>query len=468
MCIFLFSSLLIIAQEITLKVHPRGVYQSHISVIPLSGEGAYTPFAEKRGIKSGETAVITFPENRVPGKFVLRYEFLQNAGSQPDISESLLIVYQQDLELYVNPMFAQNSDSTYFQDGELENNTYHIFNKNLKKQKGDLGVLQNFLMNYRDTESAFYTQAFKKYENKRTAFNNWLKHMRYNHSDLFVSRLFLFEYIPQISFAGSEQERIRGIIATYFEGIDFSDSLILKTSSLSEWMNNYVNLYGSLAKTPYLRDSLFVSAGINAIEEAKQGHPLVYGWMVDYFYNGYEANGIDAGIRALEPYINDPNCLTSKRREINRRIEAIASLVAGTKAPNIVMKDVNGKQFNLDLFETEEDNILLLFWSAGCAHCVEAVNRIYPWTVNENIKSELKVVAIGLDDFSEDILKYNNKLNELEGWVHLHAHEGVNSQAANDYGILSTPNMFLIDSRTKTIKGSPNTLSELQAALKKQ
>jgi len=248
--------------------------------------------------------------------------------------------------------------------------------------------------------------------------------------------------------------------------MNFNDSMLVKTSNFKEWMNAYVNLYGSLAKTQSSIDSLFSAAGVNAIEQAKKGHPIIYGWMVDYFFNGYEANGIDAGMKVLEPYIKDPNCLTAKRIEINRRLEAIASLVPGTKAPAINMKDMEGKNFDLHKYSPDTKYILVVFWSAGCFHCVETIDVIYPWYKQDDNSKKLSVVAVSLDENEDEIKKYNTKHKELAGWIHLHAKEGVNSQVANDYGILSTPVMFLIDTKNKQIIASPNSLEQLKKEVK--
>jgi hypothetical protein len=151
-------------------------------------------------------------------------------------------------------------------------------------------------------------------------------------------------------------------------------------------MNNNVNLYGQMATSLALRDSLFPAAARNAIEKAKLGNPVVYGWMVDYFYNGFESNNIPAGMKALEPYLEDPNCLTSKRMEIELRLQGMKTLVVGSKAPDIELKDVSGNLFSLYGFNPTAPNILILFWSADCNHCVEMVNSIYPWLQQPEVK----------------------------------------------------------------------------------
>jgi len=59
--------------------------------------------------------------------------------------------------------------------------------------------------------------------------------------------------------------------------MDFKDPLIIKTTGLTEWMNKYVNIYGSLSKTKPLQDSLLPVTAKKAVEKVRLGHPLVYG-----------------------------------------------------------------------------------------------------------------------------------------------------------------------------------------------
>jgi len=272
--------------------------------------------------------------------------------------------------------------------------------------------------------------------------------------------------LPDLSFTGSETERINSLINHYFDGMDFNDPLILKTTGINKWMDGYVNLYGQLSLTEALRDSLFPLAGKTAIERARNGDPLVYGWMVDYFYKGYESNGISAGIKILEPYLNDPGCLTSKRQEISKRLKGIATLVPGNPAPDISLRDHEGNSFELKKLQTPCKYVLVLFWSAGCIHCMETVNKLYPWQQQVKIRQKIMVVAISLDETEFDTKAWEQKINELNGWKHLRAAEGVRSKAAADYFVLATPVMVLIDSKTRKIISVPNTPDELMTAIK--
>ncbi|MCX6269057.1 MAG: thioredoxin-like domain-containing protein [Bacteroidetes bacterium] len=452
-------------KDITITIHLRGVYESKISVLALTVSKTFKPIVEVPGIKDGQTTKISIPKDKLPGEFVLRFDYKENEASTPYPSEKNIFAYQQDLELWVSPKYCNNGDSTRFQPGELENATFVNFSKENGRQKEKIGLLQNFLMNYDDSESAFFIQGIKEYDQRRQAYNQWLVTRALQDSALFVSNLYRFQFIPEISLKGNETDRIHSLINHYFDGMDFKDPLLIKTAELNKWMDNYVNLYGQLSTTTALRDSLFPAAGRTAIEKARQGHPMVYGWMVDYFYRGYEANAIDAGMKILEPYLNDPNCLTSKRQEIERRLKGMETLVVGAKAPDISLKDSTASLFELNKFKTPCKYILLLFWSAGCSHCVETVDFLYPWQQQPDVKQKMEVVAISLDETDAEVAAMKLKLAKLGGWKHLHAPDGVRSKVASDYFVLATPVMVLLDAKTREIVAMPNTPDELKKVM---
>jgi thioredoxin-related protein len=211
---------------------------------------------------------------------------------------------------------------------------------------------------------------------------------------------------------------------------------------------------------------LLSTAGQRAIEKVKKGDPLVYGWMVDYFFRGYEANGIPAGMKVLQPYLDDPNCLTTKRQEIERRLKGMETLVPGAKAPDISLTDTDGKLFELQNYKTASDYILIFFWSADCSHCKETSDQLFPWQQQPAIQKKMSIVAISLDETDTEISAWEKKRKEMTGWKHLRAEAGVRSKVAADYFILATPVMVLLDARTRQVVAVPNTAEELKKAVK--
>ena len=452
--------------NVSLSIHLRGIYESKIGLIPLSGSKQFKTVAEVAGIKNGETALLNVSKENLPGEFIIRFESKEKQESDSKPSEKRILISNQDLELWINPIYSNNPDSTWFQKDEKENTAFALFSKENIQMLQKLGVLQNFLMNFDEPKSKFYKQGIEEYERRRLDYNQWLKMLTIQDSSLFASSMYRFNYVPQISWEGNEKEREQSVIQHFFDGIDFSNPVIIKTAQMNDYMNAYVNLHMKLVTSMVLRDSIISKAATMAIEKSKHGSPIVYGWMVDYFYKGFEANNIPAGMKVLEPYLNDPKCLTSKRMEIERRLKGMESLVTITKAPNIQMNDATGNTFELNNYNPTTKYILVLFWSADCSHCVETVSSLYPWQQLTENQLKISVVAVSLDETDTEIKVWDQKKKELIGWKHLRAAEGVRSKVASEYFVLATPVMILIDSKTKEIISLPTSLNELQSNMK--
>jgi thiol-disulfide isomerase/thioredoxin len=460
------------AQEVSLKLHIRGVAESKVSLIPLTGDNALKPIMEKSGIKNGETDSLLITNANLPGEFVLRFDYKEKETRTSYPCEKHYIINNQNLELWVNPMYCNNNDSTYYQKDEKENTVFVRFTKENAKQKEKLGLLQNFLLNYDDMQSVFYQQGIEEYEKRRNNYNQWLTEQTTTHKTLFISHTFQFQYVPQIAFTGNESARMQNVLSHYFDGIDFKDTLLLHTQELNNFITTYVNMYASIAKTQAELDSLYPLIGKTAIEKARLGNPKVYGWMVDYFYKGYESTNMMAGIKMLEPYLNDPTCLTTKRQAIEKRIAGIKTLKVGTFAPDFTLKDDAGKDVLFSKYKTNSRYKLLLFWSADCGHCKDLATKLYPWwqqlndTLSNDDKTLVDVFALSLDDTETEISIWQSAITQLQGWKHIRCKGGVNSPEANAYFILSTPVMFLVDAKTNKICAIPENVQQLTEQLK--
>ena len=453
------------SQDVTIIIHLRGVYESKISLLPLSGTNTIKPVTIVDSIKNGETTSIHVSKEYLPGEFVLRFDYKENASSRPYPSEKRIIISSHDLQLWLHPIYCNNADSTWFQKDEIENTTNSQFITENARQMTMLGLLQNFLLNYDDTNSAFYNEGINEYEKRRIVFNQWITSQIKKYRTLFAHSIMYFHYIPKIAWKGTESDRKRSLRNNYFDELDFSNPLLVRTSNMKEWMDGYVNLYGELATSITLRDSLFTYAGKTAIEKARTGHPLVYGWMVDYFFKGYESFNIEKGIKMLEPYLNDPNCLTAKRNEINKRLEGIKTIVPGTIAPNIIMQDSKNLPFELNTYQTGKNYILLLFWSADCSHCIETVDKLYSTYQQPEVQKNLDIVAISVDETATEIQTWQKKIMELNGWTHIRTIEGLRSKAASDYYIMGVPMMILLNAKTKKIVALPENTDQLDKLL---
>lgn len=453
------------AQDVSLKIHLSGVAKSKISLLSLTGASIKTVL-EHPSINKGQTATLSIPKALLPAEFVLRFDFQEQESSNPYPSEKHIFINDQNLELWAKPKSLANPDSTYFQKDEKENTLMTRFSMENFKKREQLGLIQNFLMNYDQPTSKFFQMGTAEYDSRREVYNKWLAAQTEQYKTSFVSNTFVFQHIPPIVWNGTETDRLNSAIDHYFDGMNFKNPAILQTNELKEWMNKYVNIYGAMSTTMELRDSLFTLAGKRAIEKAKLGNPQVYGWMVDYFYNGFESFNMTAGIRMLEPYLNDPLCLTSKRKAIEQRLKGMETLTVGSVAPNFNWNLASGKTVPFHDFKTEAKYKLVLFWSADCQHCKELMEKLHPWYQDAAKKEMMDVFAISLDETETEIPAWERAKVKLSAFKHKRADQGIRSPEAAAYFVLSTPTMVLVEAKTNKIVGLPETVAQLEAEMK--
>jgi len=452
-------------RDVSLKIHLSGTYKSKITLQSLAGT-TIKNVAENAGIAGGEMATLNIPKDALPGQFVLRFDYQDKPGDSPYPSERQIFISKQNLEMWVKPKALNNPDSTYFQKGEIENAVFTDFALANGKKREQLGLLQNFLMNYDQPESRFFTMGSEEYETRRALYNKWIAAQIALHPSAFVSNTFLFQYITPILWKGTTADKINSVTEHYFDGMDFKNPQIIKTNDMKEWMNKYVNIYGERSTTVQIRDSLFALAGKRAIEKARLGHPLVYGWMVDYFYNGFESFNITAGIKMLEPYLNDPLCLTSKRQAIEQRLKGMETLVKGSMAPDFDWKLNSGKVVRFHDYKTEAKYKMVMFWSADCQHCKEFLDKFYPWYQQSGSIELMDVFAISLDETDTEILSWDKARPNYPAFKHKRAEQGIRSAEARAYFVLATPTMVLVDAKTNEIVALPETTEDIKSLLK--
>ncbi|MFC2086156.1 TlpA family protein disulfide reductase [Bacteroidota bacterium] len=454
------------AQDINLEIHLSGVYESDISLSPLIDGKVLQAIGTKNHIKIGSSANLLVKKEYLPGEFVLRFNYTEKPGSKPNSSEKLVFIASQNIQLWLNPIHANNPDSIRYQDGEKENKVYAEFSKENARHKNMLGVLRNFLLNYDDRGSNVYREGIKEYEKRHKSHSDWIKSQKKVHNALFVSSLFGFEYIPEIDWSASNESHMQNLTDRYFDQVDFNDTLLLKTSELRNFTDQFVNLHAELITSNTMRDSMLTLAGKRAIEKAKKGHPKLYGWMVDYFFEGYERYNIQAGVSMLEPYISDPNCLTAKMQAIKKRLKGMETLLPGTIAPDFEFTDINGNKVKFSTYQSEKPFKLILFWSADCEHCKELVSQLYPWyQQQQDIIANLDVIAISLDETATEVPKWEEARIALPEWIHYRAESGINSKVAEDYFILATPVMVLVNAKTNEIVTLPESIKQIEQAM---
>lgn len=417
--------------------------------------------AEIPDVKGGENAVIQVPGQYLPGEFILRIDYRAAEKDRHYPAERIIYINKQDIELFTNPLYINDDEKTRFNEDEKENTAYNAFMRENRAKRAPIDLLRQFLLSYDRYESGFYAKAVKEFEQRRREYNKWLDSQAKAHNELFVSRLFQFQHIPATTWKGSEEERLGNILKNYFDGIDFNDPLIIRSRELRMFMDGYAGLYSMRAAILEERNLLLVQAGSIACEKASKGHPQVYGWIVDYFYKGYEANNIKQGMVMLKEHADNPDCLTSKRQQIIQRLEGMEKMVPGVLSPDFVVIDDKGSSLEFHKWAPEKQYKLLLFSSSTCEACQYLLNSLRQWQSASANNEKLDVIIISIDKMQEEKIKAITSF----GWKYFYLEGGINNPIARDYFVLSVPAMFLIDSKSNVIVSVPGSFGELMKDL---
>ncbi|MFV0291425.1 MAG: thioredoxin-like domain-containing protein, partial [Mangrovibacterium sp.] len=345
-----------------------------------------------------------------------------------------------------------------------ENPVYYTFMQEDSRYRQQLALLEQLLVGYDSPNSSLYKQAISEFEKRRKKYNQWITTYQEENKDLYVSHFFPFQKVPASNWDILPEQRANEQAQHYFDEIDLNDVLILKTQTFDNYMNNYMRMFGERATSVELRDSLFTQAGRIACEKASHGDPMLYGWMVDYFYQGYESYDITMGIKMLEQHIKNPNCLTSKKQEILRRLEGMAVLVEGSLAPEFDAQMPNGMQVHFKGVSEDKDFGLLIFYDSTCGHCTELLKELKTWYEKPDNRVWYDIITISVDNERTQWREFHAKENPL--WTDIWAPGGINSQVCKDYYILSSPVVFIID-KNQEILATPVNVKEVIEFLNK-
>ena len=175
---------------------------------------------------------------------------------------------------------------------------------------------------------------------------------------------------------------------------------------MNEFMSAYLGLFQPYYTSEEMRDSMIAYAARMACEKASYGHPKMYGWMVDYFYTGFETYNIVPGLKMLQQHVNNPRCLTSRKREITTRLEGMKRMKPGIQAPNVTVKDTADRTRVINFSRGKMDFHLLVFYDSDCGHCSRLLEELQQWYKMPENSAWMDIYSVSLDEDRENGFRF--------------------------------------------------------------
>lgn len=334
---------------------------------------------------------------------------------------------------------------------ESENYIYYSFIEQRTRLIETMSVSQFFLQNYPNTKDVIYKKVLKNYYKEikkiKQIEKNYLQiNQKYFWATLLIKNKSM--YFPnnlKLDNRLIEEDRYKN----YWKFIDISNSKILNTPIYCDhilyYLQYYLNPNNNFTNEEIEQglkesvDKIIFHLSLN--EETKK-------FAILYLIKGFQEIGFESIVEYIDTKYHDLILKYSNENEIENflsRINSYNKLKPGNLAPNIEWKEEN-KEKKSGLYQIKAKEIVLVFWSSECPHCIENLKKIDSWA-SENIGKV--VIAIGIETNKE---MYYNTIKNYKNLMHYSDFNGFNSKVVNDYEINATPTFYIIDENKLIIK----------------
>ncbi len=247
---------------------------------------------------------------------------------------------------------------------------------------------------------------------------------------------------------------------TYFDHVDFNDTLLLRTHLFTAKLVGYLSLYQNRNMDKKAMEKAFV-APVDTILKKSQVNEKMYLFCLHYLVKGFEDFGFNHLLQhiALHQQLAGFPGNSLQKQALLQQMHLITKLAIGKTAPDFTTRTIKGKRIQLS--KVKAAHTLLVFWASWCPHCTEALPKLEKY-YNPAQPGKLQIIAVSVDDSKKPVEKEIKK--EGYQWINIAEQKGWDSPIAEKYGVSSTPTFFLLN-KDKKIVAKPNGISEVEHLL---
>lgn len=228
--------------------------------------------------------------------------------------------------------------------------------------------------------------------------------------------------------------------ASYFDNIDFTDSLLFYTPWCQDRIVKSFRHYMSSSQGPQGYKALqFTQLCMNKLEA---GHPIYFTAVADFLKDGLENMNQVAALQYLAGRVADQESCTDPelKAKLENELSTYLRITPGKSPP--ALKDLEDEENNAINFQPSEG--LYIFWSVSCSHCKEQLPQLYQeW---KGSKQTTPMYSISL---SGERPEWSQIVGEWNGWTNWRDPKGNDGAAINDYMVYATPTFVLVDKQGK-------------------
>ena len=455
-------------------------------------------YGEKNRVVSSTTVdnkgLFQFPFNddSPVGMYRLRFE----KGRHLDV-----IYNRKDIELSITKPNMQAGRYSLYDGIEVlssgENRLYYGFLKTLDLRRKRTALLNQLKLLYpppedkdrvldQDTTGVpeagtgpFHSQIEVALRNLHKGFEKYIQELIDNNPDSYAAKIIKTMKTPVLKAELSGDGRKEWLKEHFWESVDLSDATLLHSPVIPSKVFEYISLFNNERMGREEQEMAFIEA-VDDILFRAQADETVFSVVLDIVTRRFEKSEYELVLTYItENYIlSDSACENNEAvvsadrvSELRDKVETIKKMAVGNMAPDIDMPQqgvfdlkvaegtvvpASGSQMKLS--DISAEYTLVLFWASWCPHCPTLLSKVK--SIYEEYKDKgLEVLAISID---KERTAWQDAISKGQyRWINYSELNGWEGKAAKEYGVWSTPRMYLLD-REKMIIAKPATVKELE------
>ena len=246
----------------------------------------------------------------------------------------------------------------------------------------------------------------------------------------------------------------------YWDGIDFSDSSIIRTPILETRLHRYFTRL-----VPPVPDSVNREADA-ILAKAKQNKEM-FKFVLWWLTSTYEKSpymGMDAVfVHLVEKYYVHGDAYWIEQKQLDKIIDKAAKIapnLIGNTAPELDLKTPDLQEVKLS--DVKAEYVILVFWDPTCGHCKVIVPRLDSAYKHSWKQMGVEMVGVLAGGTKEQWLDFIKK-HKLSDWVNLWDPKQKNLYRQL-YDVYQTPVIYLLD-KNKKIKAKKLDVKQLEEVL---
>lgn len=388
---------------------------------------------------------------------IILYKSVRRGEEDEGPTDLSLIFNREDIVFATNFLSINDSMRIFL---SKENTIYYNYLKRTDQSGMKLDVL-NQLPQFFPKKDDFYPTIKKQYEKELKNYIDYIKKIQKENAGTFAVKYIKSDMLPVLQFDIITVEKNEFLKRHFFDNLDFADTSLLYTDIFANKAIKYIKLFQNPYYLKPIQDKEYERA-VDSIMTKASANDKVYSYLLGYLVDGFvRIDNEEVQTYISDHYSGDKRCKDDDHMSrLNKRVEGYKKIAIGTIAPDISVKDINGKTITFTNLNTPYS--LIVFWASWCPHCLEELPELKK-TYDKQTTKKLEVVAISLDTNIVSWVDFIKKGGY--NWINCAEFAGWDGKTAQDYYIYATPTLILLNKDRKII-GKPKTIKELNKLLK--